>query len=281
MFDGYKSSSDEQVLTKCDKCDCFVLSDSFEKPLRPRKFKSKNPYHVSSESNSNEAVILDSQCHSTVKIIVQSIPGEDLCTCKSTDSNNSAGAKRKSSKKNICLRLCRKKDKQAEKEETKNKPKQSKKEQNDKEDPKAGNAAVAPNMPASDVDVQSGFTGLDAVKHCNACGKTGGGCNTNTIIFPRDKFGGDGVANLENFIRTEARISNRNLEDILSEVQKQRREIQELKEMLDVVVRALRDQLFMTTFPKGKAELNMFEDLCRKNWYCYSYQWESVLTVFF
>ena len=106
---------------------------------------------------------------------------------------------------------------------------------------------------------------LKTCPKCKSCGKAGGGgCNTNTIIFPRAQCGGDGViANLENMLRLEAKTNSRNVEDIMSELHRQRREIHEVKDMLEMLMRAMREQLFMSAFGKGKT--HMLDDSYKTN----------------
>ncbi|KYB25301.1 hypothetical protein TcasGA2_TC034402 [Tribolium castaneum] len=105
-----------------------------------------------------------------------------------------------------------------------------------------------------------------AVCNCTRCdnkkngGGGGGGCNTNTIIIPRDKPSGDGVASLENFLKTEAKLNSRHMEEILNEIQKQRREILEVKDMLDIVIRGRNVRRFAPQKKLGTQNQLTFDD---------------------
>lgn len=150
----------------------------------------------------------------------------------------------------MCFGLCRRKKRQEIKNEVTN---------------TQSNEFYAQNtqtVSTNNVKTQCSDTSLqEIIKTYTTFSDKPGNCNTNTIIFPRDKNRSEGFAHLEELLRTETKQKICLLEEILNDLNKQRRDIRELKDMLDSVVRAVHEQLFLTAFGKGRSEL--FEDLKR------------------
>lgn len=260
MDSDYKDDKiNENAITKCNKCECLILSDSSE-PDNDKCIKSR---HNQGNTYDGEKLILKSGCHSTVKIFVKQQCDDDSssqsvekgtsteeCVCEDQDGEDGT-------MKHICFRFYKKNKKC----KARGSNGSIKDEMNQTSHPGMNDGKT--QMSPEEVDELVAKTLCNCTKSAHRKNGGGGGCNTNTIIIPRESSAGDGVANLENIIKTEARLNNRSLEDILLEIQKQRREILDVKDMLDVVVRGLRDNLLVTTFAKNQADL--LNDMNRRN----------------
>lgn len=225
-------------LTKCQTCDCYIYCDPITGA--DRCFKSCTNNCKTGETS--------------VKIIVRTQSSE--CNASSSGAEHSTDT---NMKKLCCKGLCK-----VLKNEVKD---DNKSEKNPKETSNQTSKFAMSNTKAQtseqkvpDDTIYEYFKQNDSRKLPHG----GAGCNTNTIIIPREKCG-DCNPCLEGMIRNDLKVNTKILEDITNELHKQRREIKDIKETLEVIVHALREQFFMTSFGKSKNGLHdPFDDL-RKN----------------
>lgn len=231
----------DNLLSKCQNCDCFMYCDPLKKAnksLRPRKNCK-----------------IQENCQNTVKIVVR---GKCLESDEPASGANEHTDSSSSSMKKLCCKLGQKKDSKNGNE--------GNLKQIITEDPKNAKEASKVVMNNTKTEPSDQKLPEDAIyeyfKQSNCRKPAHGGCNTNTIIIPREKCG-DCNPSLE--FRNDIKINTKILEDIMNELHKQRREIHDVKEILDLIVRALREHFLMTPFGKNKNGLHDPFDDFRKN----------------
>lgn len=185
-------------------------------------------------------IIFDPNRHSSVKIYV------NACDNNSHDSEPSEDEKPikgEYSMKHICFRFGRKNKKNQGVSAKRSACYQDDGNQTSR---KNSGKTIPEEMDVSESEINNFLQG------CKKGWSNGGGCNTNTIIFPkgfRDGRGDDGgLQTLQNFIKGESQSNAKILEDIVNELGRQRKEIRDVKDTLDSFLRLMRETLFMLSY---------------------------------